>query len=61
MSPVQKNAFLGAGDGKTRSYKYSHAKEIHNFFHMISDDNKFYTKIVDIEKIYNFVVNNCFI
>jgi hypothetical protein len=31
-------------------------KVIHNFFHMNSNENKFYIKIVALEVIHNFVV-----
>ena len=46
---IPENALLEAGGGMTRSYKGSH--RIHDFFYMISDEDKLYTKIVDLDKI----------
>jgi hypothetical protein len=41
---------LEAGDGMTRPYKWSHANRFITFY-MISDEVKFYIKIVEVEEI----------
>ena len=64
MNHLKMVAFVGAGHGLTRSYKsifrggWWHGpplqmvprKKIYNFFHKISDEVKFYTKIVEITR-----------
>ena len=45
-SSVPTNPFLGAGDGMARPYKWFHAKNS-LLFYMISDEVKFYTKIIE--------------
>ena len=48
---LQMVAFLGAGDGMARTYKWSNDKKFHKFFYMISDKIKIYIKIVENDEI----------
>ena len=50
-SPVPTNPFLGAGDGMARPLQMVPRKKNYNFFHKISDEVKFYIKIVENDEI----------